>query len=61
MSGRGRGCIRGGGELVLAAYYELSATPAYFILLDFEDGRVANIRDFRYVPYIAREAEIEDV
>ena len=31
--------------------------PAYFIELRVEDERVALIRDFRYVPYIAQEAE----
>jgi RNA polymerase sigma-70 factor (ECF subfamily) len=30
--------------------------PAYFVLLDWEGERLANIRDFRYVPYIAQEA-----
>ncbi|NUP04963.1 MAG: sigma-70 family RNA polymerase sigma factor [Polyangiaceae bacterium] len=33
-----------------------SATPAYYILLEWKDGLVANIRDFRYVPYIAEGA-----
>ena len=33
------------------------AEPAYFILLEWEDGRVASIRDFRYVPYVAAEAD----
>lgn len=33
--------------------------PSYFILLEYADGRVATIRDFRYVPYIAREAELD--
>ncbi len=33
--------------------------PAYFVELRWEDGRLAAIRDFRYVPYIAREAPIE--
>jgi RNA polymerase sigma factor (sigma-70 family) len=36
--------------------------PTYFIELRLvDDGRVAAIRDFRYVPYIAYEAEIEFV
>ena len=39
-----------------------AARPAYFIELRLvDDGRVAAIRDFRYVPYIAYEAEIEFV
>lgn len=34
-----------------------SATPAYFILLEWDNGRVSLIRDFRYVPYIATDAQ----
>ena len=45
------------GQLALAAYVPGASTPAYFILLEWQDGRVASIRDFRYVPYIATEAE----
>ena len=44
------------GELVLAAYVAKAPTPTYFILLEWRDGRVSNIRDFRYVSYIAKEA-----
>jgi RNA polymerase sigma factor (sigma-70 family) len=33
--------------------------PGYFIELALDEGRVAAIRDFRYVPYIARDAAIE--
>jgi hypothetical protein len=36
-----------------------AAKPSYFILLEFEAGLVKQIRDFRYVPYIANEAELE--
>ena len=32
------------------------ATPAYFLLLDWEDDDISLIRDFRYVPYIASGA-----
>jgi RNA polymerase sigma-70 factor, ECF subfamily len=49
--------VRLEGQLVLAAYVAGAGTPAYFILLEVEDGRVKLIRDFRYVSYIAREAE----
>jgi RNA polymerase sigma-70 factor (ECF subfamily) len=31
----------------------------YVILLEVRDGQVALIRDFRYVPYLARELEVE--
>ena len=33
-----------------------SAVAAYFVLLEWDDGRVSRIRDFRYVPYIAIDA-----
>jgi RNA polymerase sigma-70 factor (ECF subfamily) len=51
--------VRLEGQLALAAYVAGAERPAYFILLAFEDGRVTSIRDFRYVPYIASEAEFE--
>ena len=49
------------GREILAVLREpRAARPAYFIELRLvDDGRVAAIRDFRYVPYIAYEAEIE--
>jgi RNA polymerase sigma-70 factor (ECF subfamily) len=33
-----------------------SVNPAYFVLLETDGGRISLIRDFRYVPYIARDA-----
>jgi RNA polymerase sigma-70 factor (ECF subfamily) len=32
------------------------AAPAYFMVLDVDEGAIARIRDFRYIPYIARGA-----
>jgi RNA polymerase sigma-70 factor (ECF subfamily) len=32
-----------------------SSRPAYFIRIDWRDERIAQVRDFRYVPYIADE------
>jgi RNA polymerase sigma factor (sigma-70 family) len=49
------------GRLAFAAYVAGAGRPAYFILLELEEGRVKSIRDFRYVPYIAAEAEFEVV
>jgi RNA polymerase sigma-70 factor (ECF subfamily) len=49
------------GRLVLAAHVDGAATPSYFILLDWEDGHVVAIRDFRYVPYIAADADFVEV
>lgn len=45
------------GALALAAFDGDAAAPSYFVLLELEDGLVRAIRDYRYVPYIAREAE----
>jgi RNA polymerase sigma-70 factor, ECF subfamily len=47
------------GRLALAATVPGADRPSYFILLDWDGDRVAKIRDFRYVPYIAQEAEFE--
>ena len=53
--------VRLEGVLVLAAYLAGAAAPSYFMLLEWEGGRVTSIRDYRYVPYIAREADVEAV
>jgi RNA polymerase sigma-70 factor, ECF subfamily len=47
------------GTLALAAFVDGSAAPAYFILLEVADGRVQSIRDYRYVPYITTDAELD--
>jgi RNA polymerase sigma factor (sigma-70 family) len=46
------------GELVLAATVPGQDRPSYVIRLDWDGGRVQQIRDFRYVSYIAAEAEL---
>ena len=51
--------VRLEGRLALAVYAAAADAPAYFILLEFADGRVRLIRDYRYVPYIVHEAEFE--
>jgi RNA polymerase sigma-70 factor (ECF subfamily) len=50
--------IRVDDRVALGVYSPGAEKPAYFMLLDFEDGRVKTIRDFRYVPYIADEAAV---
>ena len=40
----------------IAVYRRGSTRPAYFIRLKWEQGRVMQIRDFYFVPYIAEEA-----
>ncbi len=49
------------GRLALAATAAGASEPSYFMLLDWEDGHVQSIRDFRYVSYIAAEAIFERV
>jgi RNA polymerase sigma-70 factor (ECF subfamily) len=48
------------GQPALLAYdlSESSPDPAYFILLDWKEDRVARIRDYRYVRYVMRDDEI---
>jgi RNA polymerase sigma-70 factor (ECF subfamily) len=53
--------VRLDGALALAAHVAGAKEAAYFVLLEGEAGRITSIRDFRYVPYIAVEAEIESV
>jgi RNA polymerase sigma-70 factor (ECF subfamily) len=55
------GVVRLEQRLALAAFVDNSALPAYFILLTWDDYEISNIRDFRYVPYIAHEAEFEPI
>ena len=48
------------GREVLAVFRNLGdAQPGYFLEITFAGDQVAAIRDFRYVPYIGREAAIE--
>lgn len=48
------------GREVLAVFRSPGdARPGYFMEITFAGDRVAAIRDFRYVPYIGREAAIE--
>jgi hypothetical protein len=53
--------VRLEGQLALAAHVAGADAPSYFILVEWEGGRVKSIRDFRYVPYIATEAQFERV
>lgn len=48
-----------GKEVVGAFRNEREAKPSYFIELGIVDGRVVSIRDFRYVPYICVDADIQ--
>jgi RNA polymerase sigma factor (sigma-70 family) len=48
-----------GREVIAVFRNSHDVRPGYFIDLTLRDSRVAAIRDFRYVPYIAQEAAIE--
>jgi RNA polymerase sigma-70 factor (ECF subfamily) len=49
------------GQLVLAATLAGAERASYFILLEHAAGRVTEIRDYRYVPYIAADALLEEL
>jgi RNA polymerase sigma factor (sigma-70 family) len=51
--------VRLEGQLALAAFDGDAKAPRYFILIDWRDGKVEAIRDFRYVSYIATDAAYE--
>jgi RNA polymerase sigma-70 factor, ECF subfamily len=51
--------VRLEGQLALAVYEGDANVPRSFILIDWADGRVATIRDFRYVPYLVADADFE--
>ncbi len=45
------------GREVIAVFRAPGDTrPGYFIELDFEQGKIRRVRDFRYVPYIMQDA-----
>lgn len=45
------------GVPVIAMFSPASSdAPSYFVVIETEGGRVSLLRDFRYVPYIARDA-----
>jgi len=50
-----------GRDVILAVGTGPEPRPAYFILMDWDGDRIANIRDFRYVPYITQGADYRPV
>jgi RNA polymerase sigma-70 factor (ECF subfamily) len=49
------------GRLALAAFVSGAARPTYFMLLEWDGDRLSHITDYRYVSYIAAEADFEMV
>jgi hypothetical protein len=37
-----------------------SPDPDYFIMLEIQDNKVTNIRDYRYAAYVVKDAKISD-
>ena len=50
-----------GGEVLAVEESGAAGTRRYVVQLAWREGRVAAIRDFRYVPYIAQEGLIEEL
>jgi RNA polymerase sigma-70 factor (ECF subfamily) len=47
------------GEEVIAVFEQATdPAPHHFMRIDWRDGRIAMIRDFRYVPYVMEGAEL---
>ena len=46
------------GREVIAVFDGPAATPSYFMWLEWRDGRISFIRDYRYVRYVAEAAEL---
>jgi RNA polymerase sigma-70 factor (ECF subfamily) len=55
-----RGTLENRPALLFYDLREPSSPPAYFILLTWNAGQVALIRDYRYVPYVIRDAEVHE-
>jgi RNA polymerase sigma factor (sigma-70 family) len=49
------------GREVIAVYDTAAAAPSHFMWLEWRDGQISFIRDYRYVPYVVTEAELIEV
>lgn len=55
------GMIEGRPGILAFDRNDMSGPPSYFILLDFRDGQLLDIRDFRYARYVMDGAEWERI
>ncbi len=53
--------VRLDGRLALAAYVGAAREPSYAIVLEVLEDKVTMIRDFKYVPYLIADAELDYV
>lgn len=51
------GSVEGRPAILVSDPQQPSAAPYYFILIDWENGAVARIRDYRYARYVLADAE----
>jgi RNA polymerase sigma-70 factor (ECF subfamily) len=56
----GLGAIERRPAILFYASREPSAQPAYFVLITWNDAQIALIRDYRYAPYVLRDAEVQE-
>ena len=52
------GTVEGRAALLAYDLTESATQPAYFMLLNWENDRVTVIRDYRYVSYVMRDADV---
>jgi RNA polymerase sigma-70 factor (ECF subfamily) len=52
------GLVEGRPAVVVLDPAQPAALPAYFMLIDWRDGRLLNVRDFRYARYVVDGAEL---
>jgi RNA polymerase sigma-70 factor (ECF subfamily) len=48
------------GREVIAVYDASATSASHFMWLEWRDGQISFIRDYRYVSYIVSEAELVD-
>jgi RNA polymerase sigma-70 factor, ECF subfamily len=51
------GSVEGRPAILVFEKQELPATPDYFMLIDWQDGEVARIRDYRYARCVMAAAK----
>jgi len=52
------GLVEGRPAVVVLDPAQSAGPPLYFMLIDWQDGRLLNVRDFRYARYVADGAEL---
>jgi RNA polymerase sigma-70 factor, ECF subfamily len=52
------GLVEGGPAVVVLDPAQPAGLPVYFMLIDWRDGNLLNVRDFRYARYVVDGAEI---